>query len=122
MMWHRSAGGRYVIYSGPGSLPLVLGRGYWLKLDSPLSFTPAGNAAPSVAYRGHMYDSLLDTIGGTPLAQLSELTPLDCLKIIAVSRLMMPELHEIGVDIMDTLQPNAAGMDPKDLKQTFQRV
>jgi len=44
--WSRTDG-RYVLYSGPSSLPLVLGHGYWLKLDSALSFTPAGNAAPS---------------------------------------------------------------------------
>ncbi len=37
----------YRLYSGPGSLPLVLGHGYWLKLAAPLSFTPAGNPAPS---------------------------------------------------------------------------
>lgn len=36
------------------------------------------------------------------------------------SRMMMPDLHELGVDIMDTLQPEADDMDPADLKQTFQ--
>ncbi len=35
--------------------------------------------------------NFLHPIGGTPLAQLAELTPLDCLKIIAVARLMMPD-------------------------------
>lgn len=38
---------RYQLYSGPGSLSLNLGYGYWLQLDEPLSFTPAGNPAPS---------------------------------------------------------------------------
>lgn len=38
---------RYQLYSGPGSLSLVLGYGYWLRLDQPLSFTPAGTPAPS---------------------------------------------------------------------------
>ncbi len=38
---------RYVRYSEPGSLPLVLGHGYWLKLASALSFAPAGSPAPS---------------------------------------------------------------------------
>jgi len=39
--------GDYTVYSGPGTLPLRLGRGYWLKLDEDLTFTPAGNLAPS---------------------------------------------------------------------------
>lgn len=35
--------------------------------------------------------NFLHPIEGTPLAQLAELTPFDCLKIIAVARLMMPD-------------------------------
>jgi biotin synthase len=35
--------------------------------------------------------NFLNPIKGTPLEKLKELTPFDCLKIIAVSRLMMPE-------------------------------
>lgn len=38
---------RYQMYSGPGSLPLVLGQGYWLKLDQPLSFVPSGSPVPA---------------------------------------------------------------------------
>lgn len=34
---------------------------------------PRTPAAPNVSYRGRMYDSLLDTIGGTPLVRLSRL-------------------------------------------------
>lgn len=37
----------YTVYSGVGTLPLELGRGYWLKLTSALDFVPAGAAAPS---------------------------------------------------------------------------
>lgn len=40
-------GGDYTIYSGPGSLPIELGRGYWLKLQRETTFVPAGNMAPS---------------------------------------------------------------------------
>ncbi|MGC9316485.1 MAG: S8 family serine peptidase [Armatimonadota bacterium] len=39
--------GDYQVYSGPGSLPLLLGNGYWLRLETDLSFAPSGNAAPS---------------------------------------------------------------------------
>lgn len=39
--------GAYTVYSGPGTLPLELGLGYWLKLSSALDFVPAGAAAPS---------------------------------------------------------------------------
>ncbi|MEA3402035.1 MAG: S8 family serine peptidase [Armatimonadota bacterium] len=42
-----SAAGQYQVYSGPGSLPLVLGNGYWLRLERETSFVPSGNAAPS---------------------------------------------------------------------------
>jgi biotin synthase len=35
--------------------------------------------------------NFLHPIEGTPLAQLAELTPFDCLRIIAVARLMMPD-------------------------------
>jgi len=35
--------------------------------------------------------NFLHPIPGTPLAHLAEVTPLDCLKIIAVARLMMPD-------------------------------
>ncbi|MFH2009413.1 MAG: biotin synthase BioB [bacterium] len=35
--------------------------------------------------------NFLHPIAGTPLQDLSELTPLDCLKIIAVARLMIPD-------------------------------
>ncbi len=35
--------------------------------------------------------NFLHPIHGTPLAHLAELTPFDCLKIIAVARLMMPD-------------------------------
>lgn len=42
-----AAAGDYAVYSGTGSLPLRLGRGYWLQLDEPLSFVPAGNPAES---------------------------------------------------------------------------
>jgi len=37
--------------------------------------------------------NFLDPRPGTPLAELDELTPLECLKIIAVFRLVMPETH-----------------------------
>ncbi len=37
----------YLRYTGPDSLPVVLGWGYWLKLDNPTEFTPVGNTAPS---------------------------------------------------------------------------
>jgi hypothetical protein len=39
--------GDYQLYSGPGSLPLRLGRGYWLKLAQSVTFNPTGNMAPS---------------------------------------------------------------------------
>ncbi|MGI5819409.1 MAG: S8 family serine peptidase [Armatimonadota bacterium] len=47
--WSSSAE-TYVVYSGPGSLPLVLGRGYWLKLDRPVTFSPSGKMAPSGSF------------------------------------------------------------------------
>lgn len=43
----RPQGGDYAYYSGPGTLPLELGQGYWLKLDRDVTFLPAGNMAPS---------------------------------------------------------------------------
>ncbi|MBD3292417.1 MAG: hypothetical protein GF393_05805, partial [Armatimonadia bacterium] len=42
-----STAGDYTIYSGPGSLPLRLGWGYWLRLDQQVTFSPTGNMAPS---------------------------------------------------------------------------
>ncbi len=42
-----ASGGAYQVYSGAGSLPIVLGHGYWLKLDEPVTFSTVGNMAPS---------------------------------------------------------------------------
>jgi thermitase len=43
----RPQSGDYAVFSGPGSLPLELGQGYWLKLQQPTTFTPAGKMAPA---------------------------------------------------------------------------
>lgn len=37
----------YDLYSGPGTLPVAVGRGYWLKLEETLTFSPVGNLAPA---------------------------------------------------------------------------
>ena len=65
----------YVIYQGPGSLPLRLGRGYWLKLNRSVTFTPAGNMAPTGSFRidlapgwqqvGNPYFSAIDMSAAT---------------------------------------------------------
>lgn len=69
------AAGDYVIYSGPGSLPLVLGHGYWLKLDQSVTFSPTGNMAPSGSLSvalspgwqqvGNPYFSAMDMVSAT---------------------------------------------------------
>ena len=57
------------------------------------------------------------------LARLIDLARSHGLKVMLHScgsvRELVPDLIDVGIDILDTLQPEAAGMDPRQLKDTF---
>lgn len=58
----------YRYYSGPGTLPLVLGHGYWLRLDQPVTFSPVGNIAPAGSFSvdlGHGWQQVGNPYFGT---------------------------------------------------------
>jgi len=57
------------------------------------------------------------------LAMLIDLAKSHGLKVMLHScgsvRELIPDLIDVGIDILDTVQPEAAGMDPRQLKQAF---
>ena len=57
------------------------------------------------------------------LAKLVDLAKSHGLKVMLHScgsvRELIPDLIDVGIDILDTVQPEAAGMDPRELKESF---
>ena len=57
------------------------------------------------------------------MARLVDLAKSHGMKVMLHScgsvRELIPDLIDVGIDILDTVQPEAAGMDPRELKESF---